>query len=181
MVAVIIACEIGFWVVLGAGLAARYLLRRKRLGAALLVATAFVDLVALVAAVVDLRGGATADWSHGLAALYIGFSVAFGPTLVRWADERFAHRFAGGPVPTKPPRYGTQRAVYEWKLWLRAVIACGISGALLFGAIRLVDDAERTEALGGTLSALPKIVVIWGIVALTYTVFPKTRPAHPRA
>ncbi|MFG1921277.1 hypothetical protein [Cryptosporangium sp. NPDC048952] len=173
MVAVIIACEVGFWVLLGAGLAARYLLRQKTLGAVLLVATAFVDLVALIAAVIDLRGGATADWSHGLAALYIGFSVAFGPTLVRWADERFAHRFAGGPPPTKPPKYGRGRAVYEWKLWFRAVVACAISGALLFAAIRLVDDAERTEALGGTLSVLPRIVLIWGIVALTYTVFPK--------
>lgn len=173
MVAVIIACEIGFWILLGAGLCARYLLRRKRLGAALLVGTALVDLVALVAAVIDLRGGATADWSHGLAALYIGFSVAFGPTLVRWADQRFAHRFAGGPAPTKPPKYGAARARYEWALWLRAVVACGISGALLFAAIRLVDDAERTAALGGTLSVLPKVVIIWGIVALTYTVFPK--------
>jgi len=177
MVAVIVACEIGFWVVLGAGLVARYLLRMRRLGAALLLATALVDLIALVAAVVDLRRGATADWSHGLAALYIGFSVAFGPTMVRWADERFAYRFAGGPAPTKPPKYGMARARYEWTLWLRAVVASAISGALLFAAIRLVDDGERTEALGNTLSALPRVVVIWGIVALTYTIFPKTAKA----
>ena len=30
--AVIIACEVGFWLVLGAGLFARYVLRRPRLG-----------------------------------------------------------------------------------------------------------------------------------------------------
>ena len=173
MVAVIVACEIGFWVVLGAGLVARYLLRMRRLGAALLIATALVDLVALTAAIVDLRGGATADWSHGLAALYIGFSVAFGPIMVRWADGRFAHRFAGGPAPTKPPKYGLERARYEWKLWFRAVLASAISGALLFAAIRLVDDAGRTASLNDTLGVLPRVVIIWGIIALSYTIFPK--------
>ncbi|TQS43642.1 hypothetical protein [Cryptosporangium phraense] len=177
MVAVIVACEIGFWILLGAGLATRYLLGRPKAGAALLIGTALVDVLTLIAAVIDLRRGATADWSHGLAALYLGFSVAFGPTLVRWADERFAHRFAGGPPPTKPPKYGAARARYEWILWLRAVVACAIAGALLFGAIELVGDAERTAALGGTLGALPRIVVIWGIVAATYTVWPNS----PRA
>ncbi|MFB9321669.1 hypothetical protein [Cryptosporangium minutisporangium] len=177
MLGVLIACEIGFWVVLVAGLAARYLLRMPRLGAVLLVATAVVDLIALAAAVIDLRGGATASWQHGLAALYIGFSVAFGPTLVRWADQRFAYRFAGGPAPTKPPKYGAARASYEWKLWFRAVVACGISGALLLAAVRLVDDGERTAQLDGTLAVLPKVVIIWGIVAATYTVFPKRKAA----
>ncbi|MFI5955173.1 hypothetical protein [Cryptosporangium sp. NPDC051539] len=157
---------------LGSGLAARYPPRRRRLGAALLVGTAVVDLAALVAAVIDLRRGATADWSHGLAALYTGFSVAFGPLLVRWADQRFAHRFAGGPPPVAPPKYGAARARYEWTLWLRAVVASAISAALLFAAIRPVDDAERTATLSGTLGVLPKVVIFWGVVALTYTVFP---------
>jgi hypothetical protein len=30
---------------------------------------------------------------------YLGFSVVFGPSVIRWADARFAHRFAGGPPP----------------------------------------------------------------------------------
>lgn len=37
IVAIIAACEILFWVFVIAGLAARYLLERRRLGAALLV------------------------------------------------------------------------------------------------------------------------------------------------
>ncbi|SHN29441.1 hypothetical protein [Cryptosporangium aurantiacum] len=173
VVYVLAACEIGFWAVLLAGLVARYVFGLRKIGAGLLLSTALVDLVALTAAIIDLRGGATADWTHGLAAMYIGFSVAFGPMMVRWADQRFAHRFAEGPAPTKPPKYGMARARYEWTLWIRAVVACGISAALLFGAIRLIDDHDRTAALDVTLSALLKVVVIWGIVALTYTVFPK--------
>lgn len=109
ILAVIAACEIGFWVVLLAGLATRYLLRRRRLGGVLLAAVPLVDLVLLGATVLDLRDGATAGFAHGLAAAYLGFSVVFGPSMVRVADERFAHRFAGGPPPGRPPRTGRRR------------------------------------------------------------------------
>lgn len=37
LLVIIVACEIGFWVLIGAGLTARYLLRRPRLGAGLLM------------------------------------------------------------------------------------------------------------------------------------------------
>lgn len=90
------------------GLIARYPLRRPRLGAALLIAVPVVDLVLLAATMIDLRRGATATFAHGLAAAYLGFSVAFGHSMVRWADQRFAHRFAGGPPRAEPP--GT-----EWR------------------------------------------------------------------
>lgn len=111
LVGVIIACEIGFWVVLLAGLATRYVLRRPWTGAVLLLCVPLVDLVLLWATVLDLRQGAVADWSHGLAAVYLGFSVAFGHDIIRRADQRFAHRFAGGPVPaSKLPPDGSGRA-----------------------------------------------------------------------
>src|SRR5918999_5442410 len=115
LVALIVATEIAFWVVLAAGLVARYLLGRRRLGAILLAGVPLVDLVLLTATVIDLRGGATAEVGHGLAAAYIGFSVAFGHSVIRWADARFAHRFAGGPPPQRPPRHGRARARYEWR------------------------------------------------------------------
>jgi hypothetical protein len=57
--------EIAFWALLAAGLAARYLLRRRRFSTALLVAVPLVDLVLLTATVVDLGRGATAGSSHG--------------------------------------------------------------------------------------------------------------------
>ncbi len=74
--AIIVACEVGFWLVLLAGLAARYGLRRPRLGGALLVYVPLVDLVLLVASVLDLRHGGQAGLAHGLAAVYVGVSVA---------------------------------------------------------------------------------------------------------
>jgi hypothetical protein len=172
LVAVIVACEIGFWVVLGAGLTARYLLGRRRLGAALLVCVPLVDLVLLVATVVDLRGGGRADFTHGLAAAYLGFSVAFGPGLVRWADARFAHRFAGGPPPPRPPRYGAARARREWREFGKAVVAWAISCGLLLAAIALVGDAERTRALVAWVERLTIVLAVWSLWPITYTLWP---------
>lgn len=161
LLALIAACEIGFWVVLGAGLAARYLLRMRRLGAALLVCVPLVDLVLFVATVLDLGGGATATFVHGLAAAYLGFSVAFGHTMVRWADERFAHRFAGGPPPTRPPRNGWARARYEWREWGKGVVGWAVASALLLGGILWVGDWERTHALGEWIGRLAVGILIW--------------------
>ena len=72
----IIACEIAFWIFVAAGLSIRYMLGKKRLGLALLAATPIVDVLLLVATAVDLRRGATASMVHGIAAIYIGVSVA---------------------------------------------------------------------------------------------------------
>jgi hypothetical protein len=122
LVALIVACEIAFWVVLAGGLVARYGLGRRRLGAVLLACVPLVDVVLLGAAMLDLRRGASADAAHGLAAAYLGFSVAFGPSLVRWADARFAHRFAGGPAPSRPSRYGRERTRHEWREFGKALL-----------------------------------------------------------
>lgn len=170
LVFVIVACEIGFWVVLAAGLAARYLLRWRRVSTALLAAVPLVDLVLLGATVLDLRGGATADWMHGLAAAYLGFSVAFGPSLVRWADVRFAHRFAGGPPPpAKPPKHGPERRAYEWREFRKAALAWAIACGLLGIAILAVGDADRTAALLGWIGRLSLVLAIWSIWPLSHT------------
>ena len=176
IVVVIIACEIGFWVVLAAGLAVRYALRRPRLGAVLLACVPVVDLVLLVAAAVDLRGGATADWTHGLAAAYLGGSVAFGHSMVRWLDARFAHRFAGGPAPARPARSGRARVRYEWRMWLLTVVAYAIACALLLAAIAFVGDAARTRALEDWIVRLTALLGICTIWAVCWTIWPGPEP-----
>ena len=126
LVGLIVICEVMFWAVLLAGLAASYLLRRQRLGAALLVAAPLVDLVLLTVTALDLRSGGTATVAHSLAAIYIGVSVGFGHSLVRWADARFAHRFAAGPAPTPKPRHGAAHAAHERAGWLRHLTAWAV-------------------------------------------------------
>jgi hypothetical protein len=173
---VIIAAEIGFWVLLAAGLTARYLLGRRRSGAILLASVPVVDLVLLVATVVDLSRGARADFTHGLAAAYIGVSLAFGHSMVRWADQRFAHRFAGGPPPWRPPSGGRARARYEWREFAKAGLAWAVSSGLLLAAIAIVGDAERTEALEAWIVRLTLVLGIWALWPITHTLWP-SKPA----
>ncbi|QFU88128.1 hypothetical protein [Amycolatopsis sp. YIM 10] len=162
MAAVVAAGEIGFWVFIAAGLVARYLLRLRRTSVVLLAMTPVVDVVVLVATMIDLSGGGQATWTHGLAAVYLGFSVVFGPSMIRWADVRFAHRFAGGPPPVK--RGGEERLRHEWREWGKCVLACAIAAVVLAVLVLVVGTPARTTALwSGGGAWLPRLGWITGI------------------
>lgn len=161
LIAWIVGCEIAFWVLLAAGLVARYPLRQRRAGGVLLAATPVVDLALLVVAAADLHGGGVAGQPHALAAVYLGFSIAFGPSLVRWADVRFAHRFAGGPPPRVVPRRGPERVRYEWREWGKAVLGAAITVALLQTGRLWVGDEHRTAALQGMTALVGFVIGVW--------------------
>lgn len=161
LLGVIAAGEIGFWVLLVAGLAIRYLLRRRTASTVVLLCVPLVDVVILGAAMIDLGRGSAADSTHGLAATYLGFSVAFGHSLVRWADQRFAHRFAGGPRPEKPPKYGAARVRYEWREWAKCAVAWAISCGLLLAMTLFVDPSRGADILWGWMSKLTTVLGIW--------------------
>ena len=177
MVTVIIACEVGFWVLLLAGLAARYLLRARRLSVALLLAVPLVDVALLAVSVLDLRRGGQAELAHGLAAVYLGVSVAFGHQLVRWADQRFAHRFASGPPPVRPPRSGRAHAAHQLRQWLRHLLAYVVAALVLGLFTLLVGDLARTLPLWSVMAPWGIAVVVDLIVTLSYTVSPR-KPAR---
>lgn len=143
----IIGCEASFWIVLFLGLAVRYLGRRKKLSHLLLLALPVIDLALLGFTALDLRSGTPAGFAHGLAAAYVGFTVAFGGMVVAWADRHFAHRFAGAPPPAKAPSVGWPALRYELLLWARCLVAVAITLALIAALIALVDDEAATEAL----------------------------------
>jgi hypothetical protein len=169
MVTLIAACEIGFWVLLGAGLVARYLLRWRQVSTVLLICVPLVDVVLLVATVIDLSGGATANTTHGLAAAYLGFSVAFGHSLMRWADQRFAHRFANGPAPWKPPKSGPARVRYEWREWGKCVLASAIACAVMLVLIFVVSTPDHTKALWTEM--MPRL----GVITSIWLIWPMSR------
>jgi hypothetical protein len=175
----IVACEIAFWVALLAGLCVRYLARRPRLGAALLIAAPVVDAVLLVLVAVDLLGGGTASWHHGLAALYIGVSVAYGHRMIAWADAKFATRFRG--AAPRPRLTGLAYTIACWKDVARTVLAAVIAAAILYGLIVLVDDPARTAELAGFFPVLGLLVVIDLIWAVSYTLWPKKSPSALRS
>lgn len=173
MAIAIVACEIGFWVVLAAGLVARYLLRWRRTSVVLLVGTPLLDVALLAFTVVDLRGGGEATAVHGLGAAYLGFSVAFGHSVIRWADQRVAHRFAGGPPPVKPPKNGPARVRYEWREWGKCLAAVGIACAAMALLSFVVASPAQTEALwapGGWMTRLGGVVAVWLALGPIWTV-----------
>lgn len=167
----IVVCEVAFWVAILGGLVARYLLRRPRLGAGLLILAPVIDVILLALVAVDLLGGGTASWQHGLAAIYIGISVAYGKRMVAWADVRFAHRFAGGPAAERLT--GTRYTVKCWRDVLLTGLAVVIAAAILGTIIHLVNDVERTSALSGYFGILGIIFAIDFVWALSYTIWPK--------
>ncbi|MEU6079615.1 hypothetical protein [Streptomyces sp. NPDC047108] len=177
IVTLIIACEVAFWVLLVGGLSLRYLAGMKRAGAAVLLMEPLLELVLLVATAVDLRNGAEPDWKHGLAAVYIGFTVAMGHSLIKRADARFAHRFAGGPPPVKPPKYGTARTVHEWRTAARWILASVIAIGLLQGAVWYVGEPDQTGSLRTWQTRMLFVIGINLVIAVSYTIWPKKAPA----
>ncbi|ALG13468.1 hypothetical protein [Kibdelosporangium phytohabitans] len=178
MFMLIVACEAGFWVVLGAALVARYVLRWQRTSTALLIGVPLVDVVLLAATVADLADGGSADNVHGLAAIYLGVSVAFGPNMIRWADQRFAHKFAGGPPPWRKPKSGPARVRYEWRAWGKFMIAYGIACGVMAFLIFVVSTPEHTAALWqGAIPFMSVIAGIWLITTISDTIT-KAGPAE---
>ncbi|MEV5613889.1 hypothetical protein [Streptomyces sp. NPDC052225] len=178
IVTLIVVCEVGFWVLLAAGLALRYWAKMPRASVAVLLCEPLLEVLLFVVTAVDLKNGAEPDWKHGLAAVYIGYSIALGHYTVKWVDVRVAHRFAGGPPPSTP-KYGVPRAIHEWKLAARWTAAAVIAMGLLQGAIWYVGDGGDTGSLEQWQQRMLFLIGINVIIALSYTVFPKKAPAVP--
>ncbi|WP_354642346.1 hypothetical protein [Kitasatospora camelliae] len=179
IVTLILAAEVAFWVVLGLGLSTRYLLRWRRTSTVLLVGLPTIDLVLFLLTLLDLRGGATASWTHALAASYLGFSIGYGPSLVRWADRHFLHRYAGGPKPPPTPKYGAERTRHEWLICRRTVVSAAITLTLIT-ALRLLTDAPGGEVFTSWYWRLGLAAAINTAVAASYTIWPKQPPAAPQ-
>ncbi|MEU9571452.1 hypothetical protein AB0D62_16500 [Streptomyces massasporeus] len=177
IVALIAACEIGFWVLLAAGLATRYLLKMPRTGLALLLCEPLLEVVLLVATALDLKNGADPNWTHGLAALYIGYTVGHGHRTVKWLDGHAAHRLGGAPPPPKPPRYGMARARHEGAVWLGTLTGAVVATVLLQLAIWYVDDPSRVTSLENWRWVAWRTAGIHGLIALSCAIWPRKAPA----
>lgn len=175
----IVTCEIAFWIAILSGLVARYVLRRPRLGAGLLVLAPLVDVALLGLVTVDLLRGGTASWHHGLAALYIGVSVAYGHRMLAWADVRFEHRFAGGPAPERLS--GRRHTLRCWGDVVRTTVAVLVAGGIIGGLVLLVGDPRRTEPLQGTVGVLGVVLGVELLWAISYTIWPRKAAARTPA
>lgn len=178
----IVGCEIAFWVVLFTGLFVRYFLGLRTLSTVLLVSVPMIDIALLIATTMDLNRGAIATFVHGLAAAYIGFSIAFGGVSIRWADNWFAHKFADGEPPASAPTHGWELIRYEFIWWLRCILAVAVTQFLVFLAIIYIDDPIRSEELNLWFTLPLPTVVLWFIfgplwVLLFYRTPPEVKDA----
>ncbi|MDK8181811.1 hypothetical protein [Paenibacillus sp. UMB4589-SE434] len=173
----ILACEIGFWVFILLGLFVRYKLKQPTLGAVLLLCTPIIDVLLIVFTVIDLRNGAEANVFHSLAAVYVGATIAFGKSMVQWADNRFIHLFGDGfQRPAQPSRQThPSRAKKERLGWYRHVLAWAIGIALLGSIIWIVDRPTATDTMLGTARSWTVILLIDFIWSFSYTLWPKEK------
>lgn len=174
ILALILAMEIAFWVLLGLGLLLRYPLRQPRLGLLMFALTPLVDLILLSLVVVDLRGGATPSWQHAMAAFYIGFSLMFGHDMIRWADRQYRVRVRGEHVP-RPVSDTPVRD--EWRSFLKAVGAVAIALGALEVVIALADNPSAGD-LRGVWGTATVILAIWLLTGPVWALLrgPQTQP-----
>jgi hypothetical protein len=175
----IVGCEAAFWLVLVLALAARYLLRKERLSRVLLYLLPVTDLLLLAFTTMDLRAGTPATFAHGLATAYVGFTVAFGSVAVRWADQHFAFRFAGGPSPEKAPSLGWEAVRYELVLWFRSIVAWIIALVLLIALIAYIDNEAVTQELHQWFRIAFGSIFVWFIFGPLWSLVFFRRTATP--
>jgi hypothetical protein len=125
-----------------------------------------LDVVLVVATAFDLHGGADVGIVHVLAGFYLGSSLAFGPAIVRWADVRFAHRFAGGPAPLPAPKKGPERVAHLMREWYRVVGTVAIASMVLVALILFFAAPQDQEGLWWWIARA------WGVVGLWYVFGP---------
>ncbi|MEJ8303022.1 hypothetical protein [Saccharibacillus sacchari] len=169
----IVSCEVGFWVIVLAGLLTRYVWKKKKAGAVMLAMTPVVDLMLLGATIVDIRQGSEAGFVHGLAAVYIGCTVAFGHRMIQWADERFAYRYANGPKPAEKAKSGQAHAAAQRQGWYRHLLAWTIGSILLAGMILLIGNADKSQALQAWIVRWGMVLGIDFLISFSYTLWPK--------
>lgn len=172
----IVASEIGFWIVIILGLITRYIFKKEKLGFFFLALTPVIDLLLLVTTSIDMYRGATATTAHAIAAVYIGISIAFGRDMIKWADGRFRYYIA--KQGSKPIQlFGMDYAIQYLKSWGKHVLAYAIGAGILFILIFSINDSARTEALDGILKLWTLVLGIDLIIAITNFIWPKKRKA----
>jgi hypothetical protein len=172
LLTLVIGSEVGFVVLLLAGLLTRYLLKMPRTGAVLLALSPLGYVVVLVAGAIDLARGGAGDIAHVLGAITIGIVVVSGRhhmhAMDRWVRRKLAHE----PKPkvsrwehARQQRAGFYRRCGEWVVVI----------ALLGGGYALTGfDPVRGEQLLGGMALWTVILGIDFLWSFSYTLFPSS-------
>ena len=173
LIALILAAEVAFWLILLSGLAARYVFGRPRLGLALLVATPLVDLALLGATSrpPPRRRGSPSARARGRLHRRLGrLGKADGrlggrplrPPLRRRAVARAAP--AHGASRTQPVSGASGCAT-----WWRGAPVRRSSGS----GVLAVGDLERTQALLNVAALWTLVLAIDFLISFSYALWPR--------
>ncbi|MCY1691061.1 hypothetical protein OVA29_10570 [Exiguobacterium sp. SL14] len=102
-----------------------------------------------------------------LLAIYIGVSLAFGKQMIAWADGMYRRVILKEQVAKER----ISRARRERNGFYRHILAFLIGGALLGAMILWLGNTEQTESLLRTLQLWGLVLVIDGVISISYTVF----------
>src|SRR5690606_32659019 len=125
---------------------------------------------------------------HRFASVYLGFVVGCVLYIISRAAVCFAHRFADGHRPSRPPRTGPVKVRHEWQDWLRVLTAWAIAvPALLimkaFSGWSWPSSMEEfwTDELWSWVARLTLINIAWLLTGPVYTTIFKSRyvPEEP--
>lgn len=168
MLIAILICEISFWVAIALGLTTRYALSMPRVGLALLYSTPLIDITLLTLTIIHLRSGAEPHLTHGIAALYIGFSVAFGHQVIEWADRTYRRQIRKEQVAE--PRHGSALR-RELEGFGRALVGAAVAAGVLELAIFFASNPATTETLRQWHRVLLTVLTIWFITGPVWQFF----------
>lgn len=167
-------CEVGFWVLVIGGLCLRYLARMRRASTITLALLPVLDIVLIAAVALDLHRGGDVEFAHRLAGIYLGWTVVFAHSTVAWLDVRFAHRFAGGPAPVKPPKTGPQAYRNEIRGFVKWLCAAAIALVITYALAYTVADSEQAAALKTVIQPLGVITFFWFVTGPLWVLGSKT-------
>ena len=170
----IVACELGFWVFLFSGLITRYYFKKDMLSRVLLLCVPLLDLILLIATFADLNRGAEVKFAHGLAAVYLGFTVVFGKSVIAWADQKISAKFNSSTDSQTNKLAGWAYAWHEWKVWCKGVVACSVASVILYIAKQTVAHNHQIDSLTDWYYILINLMILWGLFGpIWYSIFHK--------
>lgn len=178
----LIAAEVLFWAVVVGGLVARYGFRRQRASVIILLGVPVIVIALVVLTGLDLAGGSAPDLSHALAAVYLGFTLAYGPSMIVATDAWFARRYADGPPKAKAPKSGPiaiRRAWISWRrflvTWLLSLLVLGVMQLIAGGRIPQSWAAAYEAPLPSMAITLTAALLIWLVADPLYLTVFKSR------
>lgn len=172
MITLIILAEVAFWVAIIAGLFARYIIKMPKLSLFFFFMTPLIDLALLLLTAIDLKNGEVATFMHGIAAIYIGISIAYGKTMIDLADEKF-RVWVLKMKEVRKPLTGTAKGKREIKLFGKHVLAFVLGSILLRLMVTFVDDSDSTAALQQVWKIWSIVLLADGVISFSYVLFPK--------